>query len=179
MYGTIIAQAAAKLASPGSGGFERQELEQVGWEACLTDLPTTPGLTYVIARRRMIDAIRFDSKRRALSLNYTGPDGQGHAEGEARIDKPQHGAAGVGIPEEMLVDPRTTTHRTDDRIETLRQFGDTLKGRERNVWFLMVSDEPMTLEDLGKLHGVSKQRIQQIASKLRESARKFINSKEV
>ena len=54
----------------------------------------------------------------------------------------------------------------------IERFGEALTGRERQIFSeRLVSDEPLTLQELGKRYGVSRERARQLESRLKEKIR--------
>ena len=54
----------------------------------------------------------------------------------------------------------------------IERFGQALTGRERQIFAeRLVSDEPLTLQELGKRYGVSRERARQLESRLKEKIR--------
>lgn len=162
----VLKQAAGKLASPNSGGFSIEDLTQEAWVRMLASkqgIPNNPKLLYTIAYRRMIDAIRSDSVKRYLSLDFKVD------EKTSVLDLIQ--AEPVQVPE------------TDDRMVAMLalqdDFGCTLKGRDRDLWYgHMVADEDLgeTLEDIGARWGVSRQRLAQVAKVLRTQVKEYVRT---
>ena len=54
----------------------------------------------------------------------------------------------------------------------IERFGEALTGRERQIFAeRLVSDEPLTLQELGRRYGVSRERARQLESRLKEKIR--------
>ena len=61
--------------------------------------------------------------------------------------------------------------------EKLRRFGATLKGREAEIFSeRLLSDEPITLQDLGTRWGVSRERARQVEKRMVLRLRKFLTA---
>jgi RNA polymerase sigma-32 factor len=59
--------------------------------------------------------------------------------------------------------------------ERIREFGDTLVDKERVIFEeRMVADEPKTLQELGEVYGVSRERIRQIEERIKRRLREYL-----
>jgi RNA polymerase sigma-32 factor len=62
-------------------------------------------------------------------------------------------------------------------LKILNQFAETLEGREKMVFSQrMVSEKPMTLQELGDKYGVTKERARQIEEGIKEKLRAYVQS---
>ncbi len=62
--------------------------------------------------------------------------------------------------------------------ELLKEFGSSLKDKEKVIFHeRLVSDEPKTLQELGKSFGVSRERVRQIEARLKKKLKKFLQEK--
>jgi RNA polymerase sigma-32 factor len=61
-------------------------------------------------------------------------------------------------------------------LQKLKEFEDTLEGRDIEIWRnrLMV-DSPMTLQQIGDLFGVSRERARQLEARILKKLKKFLN----
>ncbi len=88
-------------------------------------------------------------------------DGEGRPVGENLIEDSTPSALAVLIDSEP--------------VAFLRAFGANLTDpREQGIWANFMADEPMSMEELGASYGVTKQRISQIALKLKQRAQKAL-----
>jgi RNA polymerase sigma-32 factor len=61
--------------------------------------------------------------------------------------------------------------------ETVARFGESLQGRERQIFLdRLVSEEPLTLQEIGRRYGVSRERARQLESRLKERMRLYLES---
>lgn len=59
--------------------------------------------------------------------------------------------------------------------ERMREFGETLEDKERAIFEQrMISDEPKTLQELGEVYGVSRERIRQIEERIKRRLRAYL-----
>ncbi|MDG2307422.1 MAG: RNA polymerase factor sigma-32 [Candidatus Binatia bacterium] len=59
--------------------------------------------------------------------------------------------------------------------QRIREFGDTLEDKERVIFDQrMISDEPKTLQELGEVYGVSRERIRQIEERIKRRLRAYL-----
>lgn len=153
-----IRQVASSLASPKTGGFSIDDLSQIAWEALLSKgMPSDIRLIATIAKRRMIDAIRGDSIRRGLSLDAKigGADSDGTATFLDRL---------AATPVE--------TYSEDPRLTLVMDFIGTLTdARELDLFryckkFGAPKEDQKSIEEIGRMHGVGKQRMSQISKAL-------------
>jgi RNA polymerase sigma-32 factor len=60
---------------------------------------------------------------------------------------------------------------------SVARFGAQLSGRERQIFLeRLVSEEPLTLQEIGRRYGVSRERARQLESRLKEKMRLFLES---
>jgi RNA polymerase sigma-32 factor len=60
----------------------------------------------------------------------------------------------------------------------LREFEETLEGRDIKIWRLrLMVDSPMTLQQIGDLFGVSRERARQLEARILKKLKKFLNDK--
>jgi len=61
--------------------------------------------------------------------------------------------------------------------ESVARFGEGLQGRERQIFLdRLVSEEPLTLQEIGRRYGVSRERARQLESRLKERMRLYLES---
>lgn len=59
--------------------------------------------------------------------------------------------------------------------ETVARFGEQLSGREKQIFLdRLVSDEPLTLQEIGRRYGVSRERARQLETRLKEKMRLYL-----
>jgi RNA polymerase sigma-32 factor len=59
--------------------------------------------------------------------------------------------------------------------QKLRQFGRTLSGRDKEIFELRtVADEPMTLQEIGDMYGITRERARQIERRMMDRLRDFL-----
>jgi RNA polymerase sigma-32 factor len=61
--------------------------------------------------------------------------------------------------------------------ESVTRFGEGLQGRERQIFLdRLVSEAPLTLQEIGRRYGVSRERARQLESRLKERMRQFLEN---
>ena len=59
--------------------------------------------------------------------------------------------------------------------EHMRAFGDTLQDKEKVIFEeRMMSDEPKTLQELGEIYGISRERVRQVEERIKRRLRAFL-----
>jgi RNA polymerase sigma-32 factor len=59
--------------------------------------------------------------------------------------------------------------------EKIRQFGETLRDKDRVIFEQrLLADEPLTLQDIGDKHGISRERVRQIESRLKRRLKEYL-----
>jgi RNA polymerase sigma-32 factor len=73
-------------------------------------------------------------------------------------------------PEEMMA-----TEELRDRVRSaMDQFRETLDEREQAIWDARISvDKPLTFNELGETHGITRQRVQQVEQRLKARFKEF------
>lgn len=61
-------------------------------------------------------------------------------------------------------------------LQKLKEFEDTLEGRDIEIWrHRLMVDSPMTLQQIGDLFGVSRERARQLEARILKKLKKFLN----
>ncbi|RLB52831.1 MAG: RNA polymerase subunit sigma-70 [Deltaproteobacteria bacterium] len=101
---------------------------------------------------------------------------------EASLDA-THPVTGKPYLESLVVEAETPEDEVarEEMLErvrrAMREFRQTLDERERAIWDARIAmDQPLTFQELGEKHGVTRQRIQQIEQRLKERFRGFLMS---
>ena len=59
--------------------------------------------------------------------------------------------------------------------EKMREFGKTLAGKDRTIFEKrLLTEEPMTLQEIGDMYGISRERVRQIEERLKRRLREFL-----
>ncbi len=101
---------------------------------------------------------------------------------EASLDA-THPVTGKPYLESLVVEAETPEDEVarEEMLErvrrAMREFRQTLDERERAIWDARIAmEQPLTFQELGEKHGVTRQRIQQIEQRLKERFRGFLMS---
>jgi RNA polymerase sigma-32 factor len=77
-------------------------------------------------------------------------------------------------------DPEEATAGDEFRAfakEKVQQFADTLKDKEAEIFRLrLLSEDPMTLQEIGAQFGISRERVRQIESRLKKRFKEFVKA---
>lgn len=113
-----------------------------------------------------------------MQMRLTGPD--------VSLDAPVSGEEGMTrgalIPApQMSVEDRAVAQELKELFgQHLDEFVKTLKDRDREVFELrMLSEEPITLQDIGDRFGITRERARQLEAKILKNLRKFVKEKGV
>lgn len=104
---------------------------------------------------------------------------------DASLDVPMGDEPGQMLRKDMLADKTeaidvTLANEEQRQIFSgqLEEFHQTLKGRDREVFELrMLSETPLSLQELGDKYGVSRERARQIEAKILKNLKKFVEQK--
>jgi RNA polymerase sigma-32 factor len=95
-----------------------------------------------------------------------------------RNDRP-HATSNV-VPADPAVRPDLQLERSEfhGRLKDfVERFSESLSGRERQIFSdRLISDHPLTLRELGRRYGVSRERARQLESRLKEKIRVYLES---
>jgi RNA polymerase sigma-32 factor len=59
--------------------------------------------------------------------------------------------------------------------ERMREFGQTLSGKDRTIFEeRLLAEEPKTLQEIGEMYGISRERVRQIEERLKRRLRQFL-----
>lgn len=116
------------------------------------------------------EVVEMERRMAAPDLSLDAPLSNDDADGRTRMD----------LIEDDLADPedRVDTAEFKDLLqEKLRRFGADLEGRELEIFRdRLVSDEPITLQELGDRWGVSRERARQVEKRLVTRLREYLQS---
>ncbi|HSD11128.1 MAG TPA: RNA polymerase factor sigma-32 [Candidatus Binatia bacterium] len=137
---------------------EKQRLEAEGFEI-------SPKL---IARRLDVkpsEVVEMDQRMSARDLSVDspiGPDEEG-----TLLDL----LSTEGTTEEAVAD----AHYQKVVAEKMREFGAMLTGKDRTIFEKrLLTEEPMTLQEIGDMYGISRERVRQIEDRLKRRLRAFL-----
>ena len=137
---------------------EKQRIEAEGFEI-------SPKL---IARRLDVkpsEVIEMEQRMSARDLSVDSPIGVDE-EGTMLDLLPSKGTT-----EETVAD----AHYQKVIAEKMREFGTTLTGKERTIFEKrLLTEEPMTLQEIGEMYDISRERVRQIEERLKRRLREFL-----
>jgi RNA polymerase sigma-32 factor len=141
---------------------EKQRLEAEGFEI-------TPKL---IARRLEVkpsEVVEMEQRMSARDVSVDAPLGPGEE----------------GTMLDFLPSDQTTEEAVADAqyqrtmSERMREFGQTLSGKDRTIFEeRLLTEEPKTLQEIGEMYGVSRERVRQIEERLKRRLRDFLTADE-
>jgi len=138
---------------------EKQRIEAEGFEI-------SPKL---IARRLDVkpsEVVEMEQRMSARDLSVDSPIGADE-EGTMLDLLPSKGTT-----EETVAD----AHYQKVVAEKMREFGTTLTGKERTIFEKrLLTEEPMTLQEIGEMYGISRERVRQIEVQAKEKIRRSIH----
>jgi RNA polymerase sigma-32 factor len=137
---------------------EKQKLEAEGFEI-------TPKL---IARRLEVkpsEVVEMEQRMSARDVSVDTPLGPGEE----------------GTMLDFLQSEQTTEDAVADAqyqqavSERMREFGETLTGKDRTIFEeRLLTEEPKTLQEIGEIYGISRERVRQIEERLKRRLRDFL-----
>jgi RNA polymerase sigma-32 factor len=137
---------------------EKQRLEAEGFEI-------SPKL---IARRLDVkpsEVVEMEQRMSARDLSVDSPVGPGD-EG-TMLDRLRT----AGTTEETVAD----AHYKKAVAEKMHEFGDTLTGKDRTIFEKrLLTEDPITLQEIGEMYGISRERVRQIEERLKRRLREFL-----
>jgi len=107
------------------------------------------------------------------------------SQGETSLDQPVSGARGDGDERtrmEMLPDlgelpdeQAAAAELRDKLSRTIAAFGDGLDGREKTIFLeRLMSEEPRTLQEIGKMYAISRERARQVEKQLVKKLKNYL-----
>jgi RNA polymerase sigma-32 factor len=116
------------------------------------------------------DVVQMDRRLAAGDSSLDAPVGDGEGRQLARIDTLR--------AEEPAIDDLIAAEEVGDILKAkIREFGAALTGKERAIFDRrLMSDEPLTLQELGAEFGVSRERVRQIEKRVLERLKQFIHA---
>ena len=76
-----------------------------------------------------------------------------------------------GTPEDEVVD----AHYQKVVAEKMREFGETLTGKDRTIFEKrLLTEEPMTLQEIGEMYDISRERVRQIEERLKKRLKQYL-----
>src|SRR5437588_4608018 len=137
---------------------EKQRLEAEGFDL-------SPKL---IARRLEVkpsEVVEMDQRMSSRDVSVDTPIGS-HEE-STMLDLLSSG----GTPEDEVVD----AHYQKVVAEKMREFGETLTGKDRTIFEKrLLTEEPMTLQEIGEMYDISRERVRQIEERLKKRLKEFL-----
>jgi RNA polymerase sigma-32 factor len=142
---------------------ERERLERNGAEVNVTQLAEALEV-------RPTDVAEMEMRLASPELSLDAP---------TRVDseRPTPSNVVTGDPGERP-DVQLETDEFRQRLKScIERFGEGLSGRERQIFAeRLVSDQPLTLQELGRRYGVSRERARQLESRLKEKIRQHLEA---
>jgi RNA polymerase sigma-32 factor len=137
---------------------EKQRLEAEGFEI-------TPKL---IAQRLEVkpgEVIEMDQRMSARDVSVDAPMGPG--EESTMLDF---------LPSEQTTEDAVANAQYQRAMsERMREFGQTLSGKDRTIFQeRLLAEEPKTLQEIGEMYGISRERVRQIEERLKRRLRQFL-----
>jgi RNA polymerase sigma-32 factor len=137
---------------------EKQRLEAEGFEI-------TPKL---IARRLEVkpsEVIEMEQRMSARDVSVDAPIGPG-----------EEGTMLDFLPSEQTTEDAVADAQYQHTMsERMRQFGQTLSGKDRTIFEeRLLTEEPKTLQEIGEMYGISRERVRQIEERLKRRLRDFL-----
>jgi RNA polymerase sigma-32 factor len=137
---------------------EKQRLEAEGFEI-------TPKL---IARRLEVkpsEVIEMDQRMSARDVSVDAPIGPG-----------EEGTMLDFLPSEQTTEDAVANAQYQRAMsERMREFGQTLSGKDRTIFEeRLLAEEPKTLQEIGEMYGISRERVRQIEERLKRRLREFL-----
>ncbi len=141
---------------------ERERLERKGVEADVNQLADA-----LQVRPSDVSEMELRLASPEVSLDATPRNDRPHATSNVVPADP------AARPDQQL--EKTEFHR---RLkEFVERFSESLSGRERQIFSdRLISDHPLTLRELGRRYGVSRERARQLESRLKEKIRVYLES---
>jgi RNA polymerase sigma-32 factor len=137
---------------------EKQKLEAEGFEI-------TPKL---IARRLEVkpsEVIEMEQRMSARDVSVDSPLGPG-----------EEGTMLDFLPSEQTTEDAVANAQYQHAVsERMREFGNTLSGKDRTIFEeRLLTEEPKTLQEIGEIYGISRERVRQIEERLKRRLRDFL-----
>jgi len=137
---------------------EKQKLEAEGFDI-------TPKL---IARRLEVkpsEVVEMEQRMSSRDLSVDAPIGTD--EESTMLDL----LPSASSPEDTVVDAHYQKVVTDK----MREFGETLAGKDRTIFEKrLLAEEPMTLQEIGGMYSISRERVRQIEERLKKRLKEFL-----
>lgn len=131
-------------------------------------VPTASMLARALAVRER-DVIEMESRLSGTENSLDAPlrDGENGTLGDVISD------------ESALLDDEAVRDETAQRLRAcLEDFAETLEGRDVDIWYRrMISDEPRTLQEIGDLFGVSRERARQLEARIARRLEKYLRDR--
>jgi RNA polymerase sigma-32 factor len=137
---------------------EKQKLEAEGFEI-------TPKL---IARRLEVkpsEVVEMEQRMSARDVSVDAPVGPG--EESTMLDF---------LPSEQTTEDTVADAQYQRAMsDRMREFGKTLTGKDRTIFEeRLLTEEPKTLQEIGEIYGISRERVRQIEERLKRRLRDFL-----
>lgn len=138
---------------------ERERLERQGFRP-------TPRLLAKALSVRVKDIIEMDARLSAKEMSLDAPIIEGDR--DRLVDLLPSNKPNV----DELLAKREISQRVLERLE---EFGGTLSGRDVEIWHRrLMAEDPVTLQALGNLFGVSRERARQLEARVLRKLKKFL-----
>jgi RNA polymerase sigma-32 factor len=138
---------------------EKQRLEAEGFD-------TTPKLIAERLDVRPEEVVEMDQRMGARDLSVDTPVGDGE-ETSMLSFLSSDGAS----TEDRVAD----AHYQKKLAEKMQEFGATLAGKDRTIFEKrLLTEEPQTLQEIGEMYHVSRERVRQIEERLKKRLREFL-----
>ncbi len=137
---------------------EKQRLEAEGFDI-------SPKL---IARRLEVkpsEVVEMDQRMSSRDVSVDTPIGSD--EESTMLDL----LSSEGTPEDKVVD----AHYQKVVADKMREFGETLTGKDRTIFEKrLLTEEPMTLQEIGEMYEISRERVRQIEERLKKRLKQYL-----
>lgn len=137
---------------------EKQRIESEGFEI-------TPKLIAQRLEVKPSEVVEMEQRMSARDVSVDSPTGP-EEEGTMLDLLPS-----AGTTEETVAD----AHYRRAVSEKMREFGETLTGKDRTIFEKrLLTEEPMTLQEIGEMYHISRERVRQIEERLKRRLREFL-----
>jgi RNA polymerase sigma-32 factor len=116
------------------------------------------------------DVISMDRRLARGEASLDAPIGNAEGRTVARIEVMSDGAS--------MIEDQIADQQVGDKFkDKIHEYGETLEGKDKRIFEArLLSEDPLTLQQLGTEFGVSRERVRQIEKRLMQRMRKFLES---